>query len=162
LLLARGLAAIGKQSRLIQGMLVILLVAFLAAGWFAQASHAIKSDFRGAAQLVAEGHQAGDLIVFQIPYGRYTFEYYYRSPFESADGLYTNHQVEGGYLMGESEVDRQMRALTAGRQTVWLVGTEMEMWDQRHLVLQWLQTYGQQTLEQGLARVTVWRFDMAR
>jgi uncharacterized membrane protein len=154
LLLARGSVAIGQRWRPGQMLVSLLLVLFLAQGWWMQATHAIKSDFRGAAHLVAENHQSGDLVVFQIPYGRYTFEYYYRQPFEGAEGLYTNHG------MSETEVDRQMRVMTAGRPTVWLVGTEMEMWDQRHLLLQWLQAHGQPTLEVGLARVTVWRFEM--
>jgi len=153
LLLARGLAVIGQRSRLVHALVAALLVFFLAQGWWTQASHPIKSDFRGAARLVAEHYQPGDLIVFQIPYGRYTFEYYYRQPFEGADGLYTNHG------MSEVEADQHMRAMTASRRTVWLVGTEMEMWDQRHLVLQWLQAHGRQTHENGFARVTVWRFE---
>lgn len=154
LLLARGLEAIGGQSRFAQALAGVLLVLFLAQGWWTQATHPIKSDFRSAARLVAEGYQPGDLIVFQIPYGRYTFEYYDRQPFEGAEGLYTNHGMD------EAEADRQMRALTTGRSVVWLVGTEMEMWDQRHLVLQWLQAHGRQTHEVGFARVTVWRFEM--
>lgn len=154
LLLARGLVALGGRWRLAQILIAALLLFFLAQGWWVQVNRSIKSDFRSAARLVAEGHQPGDLLIFQIPYGRYTFEYYYGWPFRSADGLYTNHG------MSETEADLQMRAITAGRQRVWLIGTEMEMWDQRHLVLQWLQSHGQQTHEIGFARVTVWRFEM--
>ena len=154
LLLARGVAGIGRRSRPVQALVAGLLVLFLAQGWWAQASQPIKSDFRGAARLVAEGYRPGDLIVFQIPYGRYTFEYYYRRPFASAEGLFTN----GG--MSEADAGGQMRAMTAGRRVVWLVGTEMEMWDERHLVLEWLRAHGRQTDEAGLARVTVWRFEM--
>lgn len=155
LLLARGLATIGQRWRPAQVLLALLLVFVLAQGWWVQASRPIKSDFRGAAQVVAQSYRPRDLVVFQIPYGRYTFEYYYRLPFEWADGLYTNHG------MSEAEAGRQMQAMTAGRAVVWLVGSEMEMWDRRHLVAQWLQTHGRQTLEVGLARVTVWRFEVA-
>lgn len=154
LLLARGLVTIGRRWRPAQVVVAALLVIFLAQGWWTQAARPIKSDFRGAARLVAEGYQPGDLVIFQMPYGRYTFEYYYRQPFEGAEGLYTNHG------MSEAEANQQMRAMTAGRSTVWLIGTEMEMWDQRHLVLQWLQAHGRQTQEAGLARVTVWRFTL--
>ena len=74
----------------------------------------------------------------------------------------------GGFFRGavgpnglsEAEVNRQMQAMTAGRDAVWLIGTEMEMWDQRHLLLQWLQSRAKQTLESGFARVTVWRFEV--
>ena len=154
LLLARGLVAIGQRWRLAQIVVAVLLVIFLAQGWWTQATQSIKSDFRGAAHLVGEHYQPGDLIVFQIPYGRYTFEYYYRQPFEGVEGLYTNHG------MSQAEADQHMQAMTTGRRTVWLVGTEMEMWDQRHLVLQWLQAHGRQTHEKGFARVTLWRFEM--
>ena len=154
MLLARGLVAIGKRWPLVHVVVAVLLIFFLAQGWWIQATHPIKSDFRAAAGLLAKDYQPGDLIVFQIPYGRYTFEYYYRQPFDWAEGLYTNHGL------GEAEVARQMQAMTADRQRVWLVATEMEMWDQRHLVLQWLRARGQQTHEVGLARLTVWCFEM--
>lgn len=154
LLVGRGLVAIGRQWRPAQVLIAILLVIFLAQGWWTQATQPIKSDFRGAARLVAQSHQHGDSIIFQIPYGRYTFEYYYRQPLEGAEGLYTNHG------MSEAEADLHMRAMTTGRSAVWLIGTEMEMWDRRHLVLHWLQAHGRQTQEIGLARVTVWRFEM--
>jgi len=162
LLLARGLAAIGSRWRPAQIAAAVLIVVFVLQGWWVQTTHVIKSDFRSAARLVAEGYRPGDLIVFQIPYGRYTFEYYYPQPFDAAEGLYTNHRDQAGYyLMDETEADRQMQALIDDRQAVWLIGTEMEMWDERHLVLRWLQTHRQQVLEQGRARVTVWRFQLA-
>jgi mannosyltransferase len=153
LLLGRGLIGLGRQWRPAQILVAVLLVFFLIQGWRVQTTQAVKSDFRSAARLVAEHHRPNDLIVFQIPYGHYTFEYYYRQPFEQAEGLYTNSD------MSEAEANRQMQAMTAGRQVVWLIGTEMEMWDQRHLVLHWLQAHGRQTHEVGFARVTVWRFE---
>jgi 4-amino-4-deoxy-L-arabinose transferase-like glycosyltransferase len=154
LILARGLIGLGRHWRWAQVLAAVLLIVFLAQGWWTQTAHPIKSDFRSAARLVAEHHQPADLILFQIPYGRYTFEYYYRQPFESAEGLYTNHG------MSEVEAGRQMQTLTADRATVWLIGTEMEMWDRRHLMLKWLRAHGRQTLERGFARVTVWRFEL--
>ena len=154
LLLGRGLVSIGHRWRFVQVLGIALLLVFLAQGWWTQAVNPIKSDFRSAARAVASSHRPGDLLIFQIPYGRYTFEYYYPRPFESAEGLYTNHN------MSEAEVNRQMQAMTAGRDAVWLIGTEMEMWDQRHLLLQWLQSRAKQTLESGFARVTVWRFEV--
>ena len=112
LLLGRGLVGLGRQWRPAQILAAVLLVFFLIQGWRVQAADAIKSDFRSAARLVTEHHRPDDLIVFQIPYGLYTFEYYYRQPFEQAEGLYTNHD------MSEAEANRQMQAMTAGRQTV--------------------------------------------
>ncbi len=159
LLLARGLVATGQRWRLAQALAAALLVFFMIQSWWIQATRPIKSDFRGAAHQVAQGYQTGDLILFQIPYGRYTFEYYYRQPFEAADGLYTNHRQGGTYTLTEAEADRHMQSMTAGRSAVWLVGSEMEMWDERHLVLHWLQAHRWQTHEVGLARVTVWRFE---
>jgi len=161
LLLARGLVAIGQRWRPVQLGLALALVFLLAQGWWTQATRPIKSDFRGAARLVAQDYQLGDLIVFQIPYGRYTFEYYFDRPFDGAEGLYTNWRDESGhYRVTVVETAGQMQAMTAGRSVVWLIGSEMEMWDARHLVLQWLQEHGQQTLQVGLARATVWRFAM--
>jgi mannosyltransferase len=125
-----------------------------------QATVPIKSDFRAAAAYVADRRAPGDLIVFQIPYGRYTFDYYF--PTEAyvwAEGLYTNHRApDGSYLMGEQEAARRMQEMTEGHGAVWLVATEVEMWDQRGLVRAWLEANAQRVDEAHFARVDVYRY----
>jgi hypothetical protein len=43
---------------------------------------------------------------------------------------------------------------------VWLIASEEEMWDQRRLVRQWLETQGEVTDQRSFARVEVVRYAM--
>jgi len=122
-------------------------------GVYYQATTPIKSDFRGAARYVSAHQAPGDLIIFQIPYVRYTFDYYHPQPYDWADGLFTN------YGMSDAEVDAQMRAMVAGRRTVWLVASEMEMWDSHLQVWKWLESHARRTDTVVLAQVTLYRYE---
>jgi 4-amino-4-deoxy-L-arabinose transferase-like glycosyltransferase len=110
--------------------------------------------------VVAERSVFDELIIFQIPYGRYTFDYYF--PFEDypwADGLYTNHRTpDGAYVMSEREAARRMQELTAGQDVIWLVASEAAMWDERGLVQQWLEENGRCVAEEHFTHVDVYRY----
>jgi mannosyltransferase len=155
-----------------------------------QATVPIKSDFRAAAAYVASYRASGgptvshatddklafkcflplvvrdpyfdELIVFQIPYGRHTFDYYFPTEeYPWADGLYTNHRTpDGSYLMGEQEAAYRMQEMTAGHDVVWLIATEVEMWDERKLVQAWLEANARRTDEAHFMRVDVYRYVM--
>jgi mannosyltransferase len=109
-----------------------------------QAVQPLKSDFRGAAAFVGERYDSDDLLIFQIPHGRYTFDYYF-GPTEYAweDGLYTNHVAgDGSYLMSEDETAARMTGMTWPYERVWLITSESAMWDTRGLVETWLDAHG--------------------
>jgi mannosyltransferase len=94
--------------------------------------------------LVTSGSGAFDeLIIFQIPYAKYSFNYYF--PYEGypwADGLYTNHRYpDGSYMMSEAQAVEEMERMTEGYHVVWLIATEAEMWDERGLVKGWLDAH---------------------
>lgn len=156
-----------------------------------QATTPIKADFRAAAAYVAnyadgttaEGPDRSEtesehsvylptvgaspsrfdeLIIFQIPYGRYTFDYYFPvEEYPRADGLYTNHRtVTGDYAMSQEQAAQQMRAMTRGRDAAWLVASEVSMWDERRLVQQWLDQHGQRVTEAHFNRVDVYRYQL--
>ena len=73
-------------------------------------------------------------------------------PLVWAEGLYTN----GG--MAPKEVDRLMAAQVAGHRAVWLVASEVELWDERGLVEAWLAEPGELTDRRDLTRVSVHRY----
>lgn len=154
-----------------------------------QATVPIKADFRAAAAYIADYHTPDEpiilkatdkgqtfqcylplvvtdhltfdgLIVFQIPYGRYTFDYYFtEEKYPWAKGLYTNHRApDDSYLMSEQEAAYHMREMTAGYDVVWLVATEVAMWDGRGLVQAWLETNAQRADEAHFAQVDVYRY----
>jgi hypothetical protein len=155
-----------------------------------QATKPIKSDFRAAAAYVADYQEPpktdqpvpgesrfrhtvylptltkgsrgfDDLVIFQIPHGRYTFDYYFPiDEYPRAEGLYTNHRTrEEEYLMGKEQVARQMREMTRGHSTIWLIATEVPMWDKRNLVQQWLDQHALRVTEAHFHRVDIYRYE---
>jgi hypothetical protein len=154
-----------------------------------QATIPIKSDFRAAAAYVADyegpsepaespppptdrgfesylpmvraGYsRTGDLIVFQMPYGRYTFDYYFPTEgYPWAEGLYTNHRnPDGAYQMSEQQAAWQMGEMTEGHETIWLVASEAATWDERNLVQRWMDEHFEREAEAHFARVDVYRY----
>lgn len=138
---------------------LIVLVVFVA-NLHLQATMPIKSDFRAAAAYVEARYRPGDLIIFQIPHVRYIFDYYFGpTDYRWADGLYTNHRTaEGEYRLSEEAVGRWMAMLVGDRTTVWLVASEVAMWDERNLVQGWLETAFRREDEAHFARVDVYRY----
>jgi hypothetical protein len=177
LLLSAGLAVLASKSRLLAALLLVGLLAANGWGVWLQARTPLKADFRAATGYLRRRLAADDLILFQIPHGRYSFDYYYRSgsaspsPLEGpyrvllpsvvsgdrgayrwAAGLYTNGGMEVG------EVDQRMAEITAGSEVVWLVATEVPLWDERGLVQAWLGDHALRMEEVSFVRVTVHRY----
>jgi 4-amino-4-deoxy-L-arabinose transferase-like glycosyltransferase len=176
LLLAAGVTAVARRSRLLAGLLLGALLVANGWGLWLQATTPLKADFRAATAYVTEHKSHDDLVLFQIPYGRYSYEYYARQPpgtplkggayrvflpsvggsggasYRWAEGPYTNDGMRPG------EVDRRMSQITAGSRVVWLVATEVEMWDERGLVQGWLDEHATRTEEAEFVRVTVYRY----
>jgi len=153
LLAALGVLAIGKLSRWLAMASLIPSLIFFGWGITLQATMPIKSDFRAAAHFVEQYAEPDDLIIFQIPHVRYTFDFYYDNPFDWADGLYTNHG------MTETEADTQMRATVGTHRVVWLVASEMPMWDNKLLVFNWLETHMSRAQDAHFALVDVYRYE---
>jgi uncharacterized membrane protein len=181
LLLAAGIAAVWRRSRIIGGILLALVLATGASGLWLQARTPVKADFRAATRYVANRMGDEDMILFQMPYGRHSFDYYYRRvpstlpPREAsgefrlylpavrsdgalsyfwADGLYTNSG------MPEHEADWHMSELLAGTRFVWLVASEVPMWDERGLVKSWLDQHATMNDQANFTRVDVYRYEL--
>ncbi len=185
ILLAVGLVAIARRSRLLAGPLLAALLVSNSLMVWRQAATPMRADFRAATEYVASRMSRHDLLIFQIPYGRYSFDYYleryrmqqqregevearsnwdpaYRvfaplvasdgAPYRWADGLYTN----GG--MGLEAVSSSMERLTADVDTVWLIATEVEMWDEEGLVQGWLGRHATLAEQAHFVRVSVYRY----
>lgn len=181
LLVAVGLVAIGRRSRALAGLILGALLLVEGRGLWLQAQTPLKSDFRAATRHVADRLEAEDLVLFLIPHGRYSFEYYWpsprplavapvmaaahraflpivssggREPYRWADGLYTN----GG--MDPVEAARRMSDIVGESRVVWLVATEVPMWDARGLVQRWLTGRGTLTDQAQYVRVAVYRYEL--
>ncbi len=159
--MALGLVFIRRWSNVVMLILLSAILIFAGFNQWCQATTPIKSDFRAAAAHVAD-HEAStaDLMIFQIPHGRYTFDYYFpQDDYLWREGLFTNHQhPDGTYLMSAGETAQHMTAMTAHHDAVWLIVTEMEMWDQRALVKNWLDEHWELTGSAHFTRVDVYRY----
>jgi hypothetical protein len=60
--------------------------------------------------------------------------------------------------MAPAEVASRMAELTSGSDTVWLVATEVALWDERDLVHGWLAGHGQLVDEAQFTRVAIYRY----
>jgi mannosyltransferase len=184
MLTAFGLLAAARRSRLVASLLLLAILAVNGWGLWLQATTMLKADFRDATGYVARHLDERDLLVFQIPHGRYSFDYYFKpigktgaplgaearsvsvyvpwvlggsgQAYRWAEGLYTN----GG--MSWSEVDHRMAEITDGSRVVWLIATEVPMWDTRNLVQGWLEEHGARTAEARFVRVTVYRYELSQ
>ena len=165
-LVSLGIVALASLWRPLGAtVLAVMLLSSLSGVW-AQGSQPIKSDFRAAARFVLDHHQPGDLLIFQIPYGRYTFSYYSNAgtPGEPSaigelpwiDGPFTNNGAN------EVVVGEQMMRGTTGSQAAWLIASEVSMWDQRELTRAWLSNHGKATDQADLTRVSVTRYELQK
>ena len=150
--MALGVQLVWRNAGRLGNVLATLLVAYalifwLYAGW-QQKTQPIKYDLRSAVTYIAQRRSPDDLLILQIPHMEYAYRYYSSDqgthPFAGSDerlgwwagGLWTNngHPDE----QARTEVDAQMRAITAGADDVWVMRSEVEMWDARHLMDEWL------------------------
>jgi 4-amino-4-deoxy-L-arabinose transferase-like glycosyltransferase len=180
LLLAAGVSAVARRSRLLAGLLLLSLVVVNGWGLWLQATRPLKTDFRAATRYVASRLEREDLVLFQIPHGRYSFDYYFPipepkaaasehaadylvflpqvsgggEPYRWAEGLYTNHGMSPG------EVDWRMAEMTVGSPAVWLIASEASMWDERNLVQAWLDDQGYLEEQAHFVRVSVFKYKM--
>lgn len=141
-------------------LLTLLMLSVFALNLHAQATVPIKSDVRAAAAYVESRYRPGDLLIFQIPHIRYTFDYYFGpTDYLWADGLYTNHRTEEGeYRLSQEAAGRWMALIVGDRARVWMVASEVEMWDERNLVQGWLEEVFVRTDEAHFARVDVYEY----
>ncbi len=187
LLVALGISLLVDHARWVGVGVIIALVAFNLWAVYRQDTYPIKADFRAAARYIAE-HSDADatlrrqippapsaapsasaphsiylplimnnrlpVVMLQMPYLQYTFNYYFDRPYSSLEGLWTN---DGRSL---ATVDEEMRRRTAGVRDLWLVVSEEDQWDNRHLTRQWLNNHAILQAEAHFTGVDVYRYQM--
>jgi mannosyltransferase len=152
LLIALGLAALRRYSRLLALFCLGTVLAINLWGVWQQATLTVKADFRAAAQFIERQGQSQPLVVIQMPYLKYTFDYYFEPGFDLVEGIWTN---DG---RGPEAVAAEMEARLEGAERVWLVVSEEEMWDRRALTRSWLAEYGRLVAEAHFTRVDVYQY----
>lgn len=154
---------------LASGLLVYTLVLWGYVNW-QQKTLTIKYDLRGAVQYIQAQRTPNDLLILQIPHQEWSFRYYSdnfsANPFADSDerlgrwmgGPYTNYGEPDA--QARAAVDAQMQAATAGSDTVWVMLSEVEMWDARRLMDEWLDQHGSLVEQQDYAGVSVQRYHL--
>lgn len=152
LLAALGVCRLRRLSLTLAGATLALVLTFSLLGLSIQATHPMKSDFRNAASYVSVHRLPGDAVLFQMPYVRYTFEYYFGSDYAALDGPWTN----GGRSAAAAQ--RELADRLHGLDSVWFIQSESQLWDERQLTQEWLGDHGRLTDEAHFALVDVWRY----
>jgi mannosyltransferase len=148
----------GRLGAPLAALFVLYIVGFwLYAGW-QQKTLPMKYDLRSAVSYVAERRPPETLLILQIPHMEWAYRYYSSDLqpdlFTNSDarlghwaqGLWTNNGAPDE--QARAQVDLQMRQITAGAPELWVLRSEVEMWDARHLMDAWLDQNGQ-VLEQA-------------
>lgn len=112
LLLAAGVSAIKGRARLLAGVLLFALLAVNGWGIWLQSHSQIKTDFRSATEYVVRCAGPQDLFLFQIPYGRYSFDYYVRQM--AAQQILTGEPAQSPTLLGPAVYRAYLPLLTKG------------------------------------------------
>jgi hypothetical protein len=134
------------------GLLIYVLGFWVYAGWL-QKSEFTKYDLRGGVTYLAQKRTPGSLLILQIPHMEWAYRYYTSDfgarPFVDSDarlqpwvgGLWTNQGWPDD--LSRADVARQMVEATAGYEELWVLRSEVEMWDQRHLMDEWLDQHAE-------------------
>ena len=161
LAVALGVYALWAWVRPLAVMALAALLIVSGSSVITQATTPFKSDFRSAAQAIGRAIQPGDLVVFQIPHVQHTFDYYFRQPYQSLGGPYTNFPGSvNGYQSSDETVLAQIQPMFADQRAVWLVSSEAAMWDARNLLQRWLEMNGRATFREEYAQVQVTRYEL--
>lgn len=154
ILLALGIAALGRTWRPLGWAAAAGVVGLGLLGGWRQMHVPIKSDFRAAAAYVETRRQPGDRLIFLIPYGRYPYEYYAGPQADFAESPYTNNNNP------LQQVADEMAQAAADASAVWLIASEEGMWDSRGLARQWLAQHGRTVDGSAFTRVRVDRYEL--
>ena len=159
ILLALGVQTLYQQGgRLALPLVAILLIYTLGLwgqmGW-QQKNQTIKYDLRSAIHYVAERRQPETLLVLQIPHIEFSYRYYSDNEGNAAANVYATSDARignwrGGLWTNNGLADEQaivlveqeMAQITQGVQELWVLSSEVEMWDARHLMNAWLDSHG--------------------
>jgi hypothetical protein len=157
MLVALGVVVVRRYAwvlgRPLAMMLLLYVVGFwLYAGW-EQKRESTKYDLRAGVEYLSQRRTPNSLLILQIPHMEWAYRYYSSDfgprPFAESEarlapwigGLWTNQGWEDE--VARNAVAQQMLTETAGYTDVWLFRSEVEMWDRRHLMDQWLEEHGE-------------------
>jgi len=175
LFVALGVQVLLTSSGRFAPWLAALLLVYFVAVWGAinwqQQTATIKYDLRGAVQYLHAARDPADLLILQIPHQEWSYRYYTSdfgpTPFLDSDarlgrwtgGPYTNYGEPDD--AAAAAVDAALAQATAGSDVVWVMLSEVAMWDQRGLTVQWLDAHATLAEQRDFAGVQVRRYTLS-
>ena len=129
------------------GLSLILAINLL--GIWQQQRQPVKADFRAVAAHLSQQGEPPSTIIVQTPYLHHTLNYYYRGEYQLLEGTMGPMGEKS-----EAQVNEEMNILTKDLTTLWLVISEEDLWDQRHLTRGWLDDNARLLEEQRYVRVS--------
>jgi len=123
ILVGAGIVALRRLARPLGVAFIAALLILNGHGWLAQAAEPIKPAFERAVRLVEDRRGARDLLLFQIPYNHYVFDYYATTGLgDWAAAPFTNwREADGSYKLGVDYVGQELRGLLMGYDRVWFI-----------------------------------------
>jgi hypothetical protein len=154
LLIAIGLILLWQHSRWLAGICLSLILIINLVGIWQQQRRPLKADFRAVAEYLSSQPTPPSAIMIQIPYLQYTLDYYYPGNYTLLEGLWTNDDKT------ETTVNAEMTALTANLTDLWLIVSEEDLWDKRHLTRAWLDEHTELVDKANFMRVDVYHYQL--
>ena len=175
ILLALGIRVIAQNAGILARPLVLLFALYIGGLWlyadWQQQTETIKYDLRGGVTYVAARRAPETLLLLQIPYLEWSYRYYTGNfqfdLFDDSDsrlgnwrsGIWSNNGLPDDQARGAAE--QEIATLTAGADELWLLTSEVEMWDARHFLLQWLDAHGTLLEKAEFHGVQAWHYQLA-
>ncbi len=160
-LIGAGCARLQKLApRWITPLLLLLVLGANGRVLEAQVTYPIKPEFNKASRHLAAHREPDELLLFQIPYNHYVVDYYLTAPLRPWEAApFSNWRLPSGeYQVGADYVDKEMARLTESHDEVWLIYSEVLLWDERELVKAWLDAHGEVTSAQHYHRVSLYHY----
>ncbi len=152
LIIAAGIILVRQHSNLLAALCLTLVLAINLVGIWQQQHRPIKPDFRAAATYLNNQSIPPTTIMVQMPYLKHTLNYYYPKKYKFLDGVWTNNGKT------EAEFHTEMLTLVTDLSSLWLVTSEEEVWDNRHMVRAWLDNNAILVDKADFMRVNVYHY----
>ena len=157
-----GCTALRAFRRWLPLVVLVNVLVIGGVGLYEQAVLPVKPQFAPATHYLETHRSPDELVLFQIPHNRHVVSYYAEGTLDPwREAPYTNwRESDGNYQVGAPYVDGEMSVLTSGYDSVWLVYSEVWLWDDRALVKAWLDQHGQLADQRSYAGVELYRYDL--
>jgi len=157
MLLALGIQLVWQNAGWLGRPLTAVLLLYVLGFWsyygWQHKIQPIKYDLRSAVTHIYQHRETTELLILQIPHMEYAYRYYSSdqgsNPLLGSDerlghwagGLWTNNSWDDE--QAQAQVNQQMLGITANVTAVWVMRSEVEMWDRRYLMDSWLDEHGE-------------------